>query len=396
MKDNKNNDMINDYPWMTFEINLKELPYTTWIKLGECLSKCGHISRIPLKPETALEMHKIYLAKGVCATTAIEGNTLSEEQVRQAMEHKLTLPPSREYLKQEVDNILQLCNEITKDMCNGKQLLIKPEEIKRFNKTILQNVPCPDHVTPGEFRTVPVGVGPYKAVNHQDIEKLTIKLCDWLNSDYFKITTTHPIISSIIKAIAAHLYIEWIHPFGDGNGRVGRILEFAILINSGVPSPAAHLLSNHYNATKSQYYLQLDMAGKKKSVIDFINYAVQGFHDGLVEQLQYIFDQVLDTSWENYVYEKFKEHKRSEKPAKRMRSLVLELSRQHEPVFRDKLTTLSPKLIDLYKGGSTMMLSRDLNELERLGLIEKTAKGYKAKTEIMLGFLPLQVRDNPC
>jgi len=385
--------MLAKYPWITFEINLRELPYKTWIQLGECLSKCEHISRIPLKPATAAEMHKVYLAKGVCATTSIEGNTLSEEQVRQIIDKKLILPPSKKYLEQEVDNILELCNEIKYKICNGQKLIISIEEIKRFNKAILRNVPCPDHAIPGEFRTVQVGVGTYRAVDHNDIQYLMTQLCEWLNSDYFKIPNVDPMIGSIIKAIAAHLYIEWIHPFGDGNGRVGRLLEFAILICSGVPSPAAHLLSNHYNATRNEYYIQLDAAGKKRDVCNFISYATQGFRDGLFDQLKYIFLQVLETSWENFIYDTFKEHKRSEKTTKRMRTLILELSHQIEPVLRDKLILLSPKTMELYKDGSPMMLSRDINELTKLDLIEKTEKGYKARIEKMLGFLPVRVND---
>jgi Fic family protein len=383
-----NLDNINKYPWLAFEVNLKNLSYSTWIQLGECLSKCEHISRIPLRPSTALEMHKVYLAKGINATTAIEGNTLSEEQVRQIIDKKLELPPSKEYLKQEVDNILFLCNELKDTICNGRPLMISKEEIKRFNKIILSNVPCPDYAIPGEFRSVPVGVGSYKAIDAQDIDILMDKLCSWLNSDYFKIPNTHPIIHSIIKAIAAHLYIEWVHPFGDGNGRVGRLLEFAILISSGISSPAAHLLSNHYNQTRNEYYRQLNVATQKKDICDFIAYAAQGFRDGLVEQLQYIFKQVLDTSWENYVYEIFKEHKRSEKATKRMRTLILELSRRNEPVAKEALVTLSPKIIDYYKQGSAKMLSRDINELLRLDLIMRTEKGYRARMEKMLAFLP--------
>lgn len=383
-------DVTARYPWLTFEVNLKNLSYSTWVQLGECLSKCEHISRIPLRPSTALEMYKVYLAKGVNATTAIEGNTLSEEQVRQIIDKKLELPPSKEYLKQEVDNILSLCNELKDAICNGKNLVISKEEIKRFNKIVLRNVPCPDYAIPGEFRTVPVGVGSYKAVDAQDIDVLVDKLCSWLNSDYFKIPNAPQVINSIIKAIAAHLYLEWIHPFGDGNGRVGRLLEFAVLIFSDVSSPAAHLLSNHYNQTRNEYYRQLNVATKKRDICDFIAYAVQGFRDGLVEQLQYIFKQVLDTSWENYVYEQFKEHKRSEKSTKRMRTLVLELSHRNEPVAKESLVTLSPRVIDYYKQGSAKMLSRDINELIHLDLIVRTEKGYRAKTEKMLTFLPVR------
>jgi len=384
--------LIEKYPWITFEINLKKLPFKTWIQLGECLSKCEHIAQTPLKPSTAQEMHKIYLAKGVSATTSIEGNTLSEEQVRQIIDNKLTLPDSKKYLKQEVDNILELCNEIKNTISREEKVIISVDEIKRFNKTILKNVPCHDYVIPGEFRTVPVVAGTYKAVAQNDIQHLMTQLCDWLNGDYFKIQNVHPIISSILKAIVAHLYIEWIHPFGDGNGRVGRLLEFAILMSSEVPSPAAHLLSNHYNATRNEYYIQLDAASKKRDVCNFISYATQGFRDGLLEQLKYVFTQVLEISWANFIYDIFKEHKRSDRPAKRMRTLIFALSGQSEPVPRDKLIMLSPKLIELYQGGSSMMLTRDINELIRLDLIEKNEKGYRAKTEKMLGFLPARAK----
>ena len=381
-------DKVSKYPWLEFKVNLRDLSYSTWIQLGECLSKCEHISKIPLRPSTASEMHKVYLAKGVNATTAIEGNTLSEEQVRQIIDKKLELPPSRDYLKQEVDNIIFLCNELKDQICTGKSFVITKEEIKRFNKIILQNVPLPDYAIPGEFRNVPVGAGTYKAVDPQDVDDLMNAMCSWLNSDYFKIPNTHQIIGSIIRAIVAHLYLEWIHPFGDGNGRTGRLLEFAILISSGVSSPAAHLLWNHYNQTRNEYYRQLNIATQKRDVCDFVAYAVQGFRDGLAEQLTYIFKQVLDTSWENYVYEKFKEHKRSEKSTKRMRTLILELSRKSEPVAKELLTTLSLKVIDLYKQGSSRMLSRDLNELTSLDLIERTDKGYRAKMQKMLALLP--------
>jgi hypothetical protein len=54
----------------------------------------------------------------------------------------------------------------------------------------------------------------------------------------------------LIAAVVAHVYFEWIHPFGDGNGRTGRLIELKLLLEAGVPQPAAHLLSNHYNATR--------------------------------------------------------------------------------------------------------------------------------------------------
>lgn len=377
---------MDKYPWINFSFNLDLLPYTTWIQLGECVSKSEHIANIPLSPSISAEMHQVYLAKGVLATTAIEGNTLTEEQVRLIMENKLTLPPSREYLKQEIDNILQLCNEIMTNTSSGKQFLVTIDEICRYNKIILNNVPYQDYVIPGEFRKYPVGVGSYRAVDYNDIAPLMERLCVWLNSSEFQINKNLPLINSIIKAIIAHLYIAWIHPFGDGNGRVGRILEFAILLNSGIPSPAAHLLSNHYNLTRNEYYRQLDLASKKNDIFNFMSYAIQGFRDGLAEQIQYIFLHVFQISWENFVYGTFKEYKHSESTTKRRRALVFELSRQIEPMTIEKLKTT-----ELYLGKSHMTLLRDLNDLVRMGLITKTDKGYRATMEKMLAFLPRRI-----
>ena len=74
------------YPFLTFELDLRRLPPRVWAQLGEARSKCDHLAGVPLMPATARELHALYLAKGVLATTAIEGNTLSEAQVRAVLE----------------------------------------------------------------------------------------------------------------------------------------------------------------------------------------------------------------------------------------------------------------------------------------------------------------------
>ena len=89
------------HPWLKFTLDLRHLSWDLWVMLGECQSKCEHIAGTPLRPDLSKALHTIYLAKGVAATTAIEGNTLSEQQVRQQIEGKLQVPPSKEYLKQE-------------------------------------------------------------------------------------------------------------------------------------------------------------------------------------------------------------------------------------------------------------------------------------------------------
>jgi hypothetical protein len=91
--------------------------------LGEARSKCEHIANVPLRPATAEQLHLLYLAKGALATTAIEGNTLSEDEVVRHLQGKLQLPPSKEYLAKEIDNIVAACNRIGSDVRRRHLLL---------------------------------------------------------------------------------------------------------------------------------------------------------------------------------------------------------------------------------------------------------------------------------
>ena len=104
------------HSWLTFQIDLRLIDYATWISLGEAQSKCEHISGVPLRPSVAQQLHLVYLAKGVLATTAIEGNTLTESEVIKHLEGKLKLPPSKEYLAKEIDNIIAACDKIATDI----------------------------------------------------------------------------------------------------------------------------------------------------------------------------------------------------------------------------------------------------------------------------------------
>ena len=94
-----------------FPVDLRTLAYPFWWTLGQARSKCEHIGRAPLSPEKWNELHIIYLIRGVHATTAIEGNTLTEDEVLRIYRDELTLPPSRQYQQQEVMNILGALNK---------------------------------------------------------------------------------------------------------------------------------------------------------------------------------------------------------------------------------------------------------------------------------------------
>ena len=80
-----------------------------------------------------------------------------------------------------------------------------------------------------------------------------------------------PDISPIIKAGIAHLYFECIHPFEDGNGRIGRaIIEKAISQNIGQPSLL--MISYTINQNKKAYYKALEQANKSNEITEWLIY----------------------------------------------------------------------------------------------------------------------------
>lgn len=377
------------HPWINFNVDLSAAPPDLWMLLGEAQSKIEHISGVPLKPAVQDDLLKIYLAKGVSATTAIEGNTLSEEEVLQHLHGQLQLPQSREYLRVEIDNIIRSCNEIQHRIFSGDSVVLTPDKLKNHNQQVLHALELPPEVQPGEFRKHEVTVGRYRGAPWQDVPFLVPTFTDWINAE-FMAPQGQELVYAILKAIIAHLYIAWIQPFGDGTGRTARLVELEILLSTGVPAIAAHLLSNHYNNTRNEYYRQLEASHRSGGdVLSFVRFALQGLVDGLKEQIHTIREQQMFVHWVDFVHEMFRSERDSPTNTRRRR-LVIDLSRCGGPVPKSGIRTISPRIAAAYSGKTDKTIKRDLNFLEEMGMIVKEPNGYRARAELMAAFLPMK------
>jgi Fic family protein len=378
------------HPWITFKLDLGRLSHMTWLRLGEVLSKCDHIAGVPLQPATADELHRIFLVKGVHATTQIEGNTLSEDEVARRVKGDLELPPSQEYLGVEVDNIIAGCNEILVALGRSEDLPLTPERVMHFNETVLTGIELDGGGQGGLVRTSSVVVGHNRGAPAEDCEYLLDRLCTWLCDLQADAPAELRLPVSILRAILAHLYIAWIHPFEDGNGRTARLIEYQLLVEAGVPTPAAHLLSNYYNRTRSRYYAVLARTSREPYPVEaFIDYAVNGFCEELREQLEVIRAQQVDVAWINYVHMHFQG---SGETVRRQRDLILALPPgKFTPL--SALRTLNPTLALEYQNKQQKTVSRDVNRLVELGLAIKIRAGVRPLKERMSAFLPLRRPD---
>lgn len=379
---------------MSFNLDLKALNYKTWLLLGEAESKCLHIAGAPLTPAVADRLHRIYLSKGVHGTASIEGNPLSEDDVLARISGDLPLPQSQEYLGREVDNIVAMCNKIVDRVIADGEPGIGVEVIKEYNRSILEGLPLKDDVHPGELRThsVTVGISHYRGAPAEDCEHLLERLVAWLND--LRAPDDLPELRfplAVLKAVMAHLYIAWIHPFGDGNGRTARLIEFQLMIEAGAPVPAAHLLSDHYNRTREAYLVELDKTSRRDGfpIEGFVQYALTGFVDELREQIETIKQQQREITWVNYVHEQFRDE---DTPAKRRQRQVALDFPPGKAVPRALVPEVSTRVARQYGNAGDKTLTRDLNELVKRELLVRARGGYRANRALINAFLPATYR----
>lgn len=374
------------HPWLSFTTRpyLENDRGRLWWLLGRICALIEQMAQTPLRPQVAQYLHMLYMVKGAQATTAIEGNTLTEEQVREIIEQNVRLKPSKEYLAQEVRNVTNGFVGIAKDLAEGHQPEMSPERIRDLNRIVLHHLAVDEGVVPGEWRTHPVHVGSYLAPPPADTDYLVKRLCDWLMGPEL---TGQEIHQALLRAILAHLYLEWIHPFGDGNGRTGRLLEFQILLSAGLPTAAVHLLSNHYNQTRSEYYRQLERSSTNGGdFMPFVLYALQGLVDGLEEQHDIVRNDLERLVWRDLIDELLgREQTRADQ---RRRALACGLYEVQRPLLLGEFFRNLPQLVPWYDDKTTKTLTRDLNMLKNHKLLVKDGSRWRARKEIVMGLRP--------
>lgn len=112
--------------------------------------------------------------------------------------------------------------------------------------------------TPGEFRRTQNWIGGRTPATASFVPPPPERLDECLHAFEQFLHLPHDVMPSLIKAALAHLQFETIHPFNDGNGRLGRLLIALILCEDKVLAEPSLYLSLYFKAHRSEYYDQLD------------------------------------------------------------------------------------------------------------------------------------------
>ena len=262
--------------------------------------------------------------KTIHSSLSIEGNTLTEEQITAIIENKRVVGPEKDI--KEVLNALEVYTQLKNLKYRSQKDFIKAHQ-KLMNDLIEQ---------PGKYRTKGVGIVKgskieHLAPPHGKVPFLMTELFNYLN-DEKELT--------LIKSCIFHYEMEFIHPFIDGNGRMGRLWQTLILMEE---YPLFEFLPFETLISKYQtdYYHALSSSDKEGESTKFIEFMLNIIDQSLSELLEIGSKKLNETE--------------------RLEIFIENLS--HEFTRKDYLKH--------YKEISTATASRDLKNGVSMGLIEK-------------------------
>ena len=203
----------------------------------------------------------------------------------------------------------------------------------------------------------------------------------------------YDVARSIIKALVAHVTFAWIHPYGDGNGRMARLIEHLILLRAGLPEACTHVLSYFYSKTRRQYYDELQRShgdyddGVYPPVGDlrrFIEYALEGFVDELSEMMMVIGSMQVQAIWRDHIRSCFPSILMSGQ--QRQMRLALDLTDRcvDQPVLLEMVRVLSAAIELEYSGENDDVLAGDLDALVKMDLLIHDDRGYQPNPALMM------------
>src|SRR3990172_6936175 len=214
-------------------------------------------------------------ARNAHSSTAIEGNSLTLEEVR-AVEagEDLTVP---ERIRREVVNYFAALRHVEKQAAKKR---LTHDDVLRLHAVMAGEVM--DQGEAGRYRSMRVRVGSYLPPPPEDVSGLMLELLEWWNTDTPKLS---PVLSSAI----VHYRFEAIHPFADGNGRTGRSLALWELYRRGFDTHHVFSVDEFYWEDRPRYYAALQAVREEgDDLTSWLDYSAEGLQQTLERAWQRI------------------------------------------------------------------------------------------------------------
>ncbi|MCY4136927.1 MAG: Fic family protein [Rhodobacteraceae bacterium] len=238
-----------------------------------------------LPPDWRNQLDQLNRVRAVHGTTALEGNPLSEAEVSRQIEiaeQPFETSGLRATKEQQQIRNAGLAQEWIRTRFVPGRAPLNVEDILRMHKMLTESSD-EFHNSPGKFRNFSVVVGSpdlggvHRGGPHGDVPRLIDEYVEFINSRAVK--NLHP----VIRALMAHFFLVAIHPFGDGNGRVSRLVEAGILFQGGYNIFGFYGLSNYFYRNETEYKTTLQECRQSQpfDVTSFVKFGLRGFSEEL-------------------------------------------------------------------------------------------------------------------
>lgn len=361
--------------WTKFTYNTEELED----KLYEIAEKTGVVIGITkglpetFKVQTTIDI----LVSEAIKTSEIEGENLSRKDVVSSVRNNLNLNNSYQNVK---DLKAKGIGELVTNVQNNYKNQLTEEELFIWHKQLLQNEKklkvgaWRTHLEPMQVISGALGKEKthFEAPPSATLQKEMNLFIKWFNTT--SLTGKKPLKNAAIRAAIAHLYFESIHPFEDGNGRIGRAIAEKALLQT-IESPLLISLSTSIEKEKKQYYTALEKGQKSNEITLWLHY----FLDVILNALSSS-EKIIDfTLKKTKLFEKY-QHKMNERQLKVIKKMLA----KGIDGFEGGMTTR--KYIGIAKT-SKATATRDLQNLLELGIFELLGKGRSTSYQINFDFL---------
>ncbi len=236
---------------------------------GQAMHELGKLNEIAHHVPGLKYLVKAYVIKEALLSSAIEGvhTTLIEVLTQPLLESR---PKKNTQLVMNYTKALDVALSMIKE--DGLPLVSRV--ILRAHEALMSNGEG-DKADPGQYRKQAVTVGTLIPAPPDKVPDLMADLERYINVDQ----TLPP----LIKAGLAHVQFETIHPFLDGNGRIGRLLIALMLVESGLIAEPILYLSYYFKKNRFEYYRLLDRVRTHGDFEAWITYYLTAIRDSSID-----------------------------------------------------------------------------------------------------------------